>query len=93
MEHLLAYVPYLLCPLAMGLMMWMMSRGAQNGTAGPRQKASPTSVRDRSQPDERVGRLRAELAELHAQQDAVAAKIRERSSGAPAGQLPLPPRP
>ena len=97
MEQLLAYVPYLLCPVAMGLMMWMMSRGARSSDTGAaRQTASPVTVGDVSQPDERVGRLRAELAELHAHQDAVAAKLRQLSSGEPAeqpaAQVPTPTR-
>lgn len=58
MSHLLYVVPALACPIAMGLMMWLMMRGHQS--TEPR---TPTTT----QGDE-IARLRAEIDELRGRQ-------------------------
>lgn len=77
MEQLLPYAAILLCPLGMGLMMWMMSRGnKRQGTGSPQTPASSTAQRPAAtRRADRVGALRGELEALQAQQAAIAGQI------------------
>ena len=62
MSNLLSSLPLLACPVGMGLMMWMMSRGGNNQHSQPPQEPPMT-------PDQHteLTRLRAELDQLHAE--------------------------
>lgn len=77
MEQLLPYAAILLCPLGMGLMMWMMSRGNKSQETGsPQTPASSTAQRPAAtRRADRVGALRGELEALQAQQAAIAGQI------------------
>ena len=65
MQQLLAALPFLACPIGMGAMMWFMSR---NGDKSSGQSSADTEV----------AKLRAELAELQAAQEASRASAVER---------------
>ena len=57
MEKLLYYLPALMCPIGMGLMMWMMMRDKKDKTAEPGQ-SRPTAQ------EQELARLRNEIAAL-----------------------------
>ena len=82
MQTLLYYLPFLACPIGMGLMMWFMMRGMRGNT--PDQAASPP---ERREPDahlalpigvaemtreEQLTALRAGLAAVQQRQRAIA---------------------
>jgi hypothetical protein len=77
METLLYLLPALACPIGMGLMMWLMMRGqhgqpATRADGRPAQPSMPPPVGD---PEVRLARLRAELADVEARQAAIADEI------------------
>ena len=80
MEQLIAALPYLACPVGMGLMMWMMSRRQRDGgqagdgtaTAVPAVAPSPAASATADAP---LADLRAELARVRAHQEAIAREI------------------
>ena len=84
MEFLLNQWPLLLCPLVMGPMMWLMMR--QNRSREMTPEADPngpvmaTPAAGDAGVDERLAVLRAELAEIGAQQAAIAAQIERLSA-------------
>ena len=49
-QYLLYLLPFLLCPLSMGVMMWFMMRG-MNGMNGAQQARHPSSLRLDTSPD------------------------------------------
>jgi hypothetical protein len=57
-QHLLAYLPLLACPVAMGGMMWMVMRG------GKSQQSPPPPMTGQQQSE--LQQLRAELDEIRA---------------------------
>ncbi len=44
MQNLLTFLPFLVCPLAMGIMMWLMMRGNQTGTVSRPAGTAPEST-------------------------------------------------
>lgn len=73
MENLLYALPMLACPVGMGLMMWLMSRGGHHQSVGPAQPPARAIREPGAAPsdggwDDRLGRLRAELRAIDAQQ-------------------------
>lgn len=66
MDSLLLGVAVLACPVGMGFMMWMMSRG------GHQTKVQATATGG----DEQIGQLRAEIEQLKADRAARAAQER-----------------
>ncbi len=68
--YLLSLLPLLACPLAMGGMMWLMTRvnKGQPGTATP----PPAEA---VEPGDRLVALRAQLGEVEAQQAALAGHV------------------
>lgn len=71
MSTLVSLLPALACPLGMGLMMWLMTRGSEDRAA--------TATADEASPDagadDGLASLRAQLGEVEAQQAALAAQI------------------
>lgn len=86
MDSLLSWLPLLACPVGMGLMMWLMMRGNNSQTMGSGQRPAQHGPTGRStvdpSPDERLGQLRAQLAEIQAQQAAIAEQIARLSAEA-----------
>ncbi len=79
MENFLSLLPYLACPVSMGLMMWLMMRGNKDQMMGSTQLSAdrvmtgnPPGDRNR---DDRLTRLRAQLKDVEAQQAAICATI------------------
>lgn len=81
MAYLLSLAPLLACPVGMGLMMWVMMRGNKGQAMGaarmPAQNAAARQTSAGLDPDERLAELRAQLGDVHAQQAAIAAQIRQ----------------
>lgn len=94
MEHLLALLPALVCPIAMGLMMWMMMRGstsqAKNTQGGPEQALGVDRLADTPDRKRRLELLRAHVDELKAQEALLAAQIKEGSVAHVAEEQPHP---
>ncbi len=65
MQHLLAYLPLLACPVGMGLMMWMMMRGGHHGPKPPL-PVQPPAMTPVQQTE--IIRLRTEIDALRAEQ-------------------------
>lgn len=83
MEQLLALLPALVCPIAMGLMMWMMMRGntshARNSQEMPEQTVKVNGLADTADRKRRLELLRAHVDELKAQEALLAAELDEGS--------------
>ena len=62
MQHLLAYLPVLACPVGMGLMMWMVMR--TGNSQQPPSQTPPAPVEMTPEQQNELQRLRAELEEL-----------------------------
>lgn len=77
--YLLSLLPLLACPLAMGLMMWLMMRGNKEQATSVTRVATGEAPADRPpgamHADDRLAALRARLGEVEAQQTAIAAKL------------------
>ncbi len=71
MGQLLSYLPFLACPIGMGLMMWMMMRGGRHGQ-------QPSSA---AEPEAMAPAHQAELAQLRAELDQWRNADRTHSSG------------
>lgn len=65
MSQLLYSAAILVCPLGMGLMMWMMMRGGKDKNAPAETASQPQPL---SATDAEVARLRAEVDQLRAAQ-------------------------
>jgi hypothetical protein len=66
MHQVLAYLPFLACPVGMGLLMWMMTRGGhrdQQSSSTPSQDG-PAAMTPAQQAE--LAQLRAELDNLRA---------------------------
>lgn len=63
MQNLLPYLAFLACPVAMGLMMWMMMRMG----GGPRSAQQPPAMSAAQKAE--FAQLRAELEQLRAEND------------------------
>lgn len=78
MENILSLLPLLFCPVAMGLMMWLLMRGntSQAGSMPTAAKSAPAGhpAADMGQ-DDRLAKLRAQLGEIQVQQAAIVAQI------------------
>lgn len=82
MENLLSFLPFLACPIGMGLMMWMMGRKRQEtGAPQPSMASGATAYPGE---DDRLARLRAQLGDVQAQQAAIAAQVERLSADAAA---------
>lgn len=80
MQYLLSLLPFLACPVGMGIMMWVMMRGNQGpmATTVPRRDAGEISATPIGRTrDEQVAELRARLSRLQAHQQAIADQITE----------------
>lgn len=99
--YLLSLLPFLACPLGMGLMMWLMMRGKKDQTtnatrvsAGQAPAGQP--IAGHVDADDRLASLRAQLGEVEAQQTAIAARLdrlgTEGQSVEPAGSASTGPR-
>ncbi len=88
MEQLFAVLPYLACPIGMGLMMWMMSRRQASAQSAPAATQSATTTTAR---DEELSALRAELARTRAQQDAIERDLTALDASAAASATPAGP--
>ena len=79
MEYLLSLLPYLACPVGMGLMMWFLMRGNQSQAMGsmpmPSSSAPAKGPTADPSPDGRLAQLRARLGEVQAKQATIAAQI------------------
>ncbi len=80
MQNLLGFLPFLACPVGMGLMMWMMMRGKKEvpmqemqGQAGNLATNQPLPTLN---PDERLATLRTELDDVEGQMNRLAAADR-----------------
>lgn len=72
MQQFLAALPLLACPVAMGTMIWWMSRNRHSADADQ----APDQTAD-------VARLRAELDELRAAHEARSAAVEQNAGGNP----------
>jgi 2,4-dienoyl-CoA reductase-like NADH-dependent reductase (Old Yellow Enzyme family) len=83
MAYLLSILPLLACPLGMGLMMWMMSRGNKSQSMGgmqmPAQNTPDGQASANLSPDERLAELRAQLSAVQEEQESIAAQMRHLS--------------
>jgi len=70
MDQMLTVLPYLVCPIGMGLMMWMLSRRGKPGVGTGAEFNAPALVHN----DEVAG-LRAELARVQGRQAAIARQL------------------
>lgn len=69
MENLVYFLPFLACPVMMGLMMWMMARRNRDQAAGGHELLTD-HVAANTSPDKRLAVLRAQLADMERQQAA-----------------------
>jgi len=88
-ESILALLPALACPVGMGLLMWLMMRGNQSDATGgqtspPAGRATAPTLTDAG---DRLVQLRAQLAEVLAQQAAITTQLEQLQAGGP---LPQP---
>lgn len=72
MDQLLTSLPYLACPIAMGLMMWVMSR---RGAARTASESTPTPPVMAASGRDEIAELRGELGCIQAEQTAIARQI------------------
>lgn len=68
--YLLSLLPFLACPLGMGLMMWLMRRANADQTGDAARPQAGAGA-----PEDRLAVLRAQLSNVEAQQAALAGQL------------------
>ena len=86
MENLLYFLPFLACPVMMGLMMWMM-RGNKDQATTSCELPAHTAAAGNS-PDERLALLRAQLADMETRQAGITAQIGQLQAAGRVEELP-----